>query len=288
MKRSRSLRVYTRSKKRRRISYGAKSTFTGRRRKYSAAKQMLRRKLRRSYNKLVVPRPMGLVRPARIMVKLPNVISDTLSFTVAGNAWSSDAVTLLPLRLRDIDSTVQTQPYPAEFVDWARLYSKYRVHGVKIYCQMSNVGGIADNKSFYSLTYAVPGNRTGATPSDPYTVADVNDVNAILQERHEVRKVYVNSSSEFQRGGARHNLGYWSIKKIQAENDIDPSQYEGAVNESGASVNDPAIKPIIIHKLVAADVNGMASDLTVEVRYFITFYVEMYGHRRDLSTTQGE
>lgn len=278
-KRSRSAVVYSRATKRRRLS---RTVATAKAR--GVLRRYTRRWRARKQIRSLVPRRMGFAQPPRIMVKMQNVLTD--SALVAVGSWQVNTHQFLPLRLRDPEITVQNQQYAANFLDYSRMYSTYRVHGFKVKVQILDWNNNG-NDGFYSCFYTYPGPTDQATPGDPYTLTSAMDVNGFLQERGIRRKFLIGTGAQ-KATTLWHDAGYWSIKKIQGERNLDPNEYEGTVDASGGVDADPLRKPILHHKMVTANTAGFRDAITPQVRYFITFYVEWYGRRRAIEGVRSE
>lgn len=254
---------------------------------------MLRRGVRkwrasRTNARAMMPRVLGLLQPARIMVKLKHCF--TAQLTMAANDNQSNITTLLPLRMRDVNAAIVTENFPEDFVNYARFYGAYMVNGVKVSAhliQPSDTPG--DN--VYSCFYSVPSN-TAATPADPYTLitgtAGTNAKNEFLTKKG-VRRQYVTGSGVMNTRSRFHKSGYWGTNRIQQlglTKNLENSS--GFVNADGSAAADPGFAPIIVHKLVAPDVGGHSGGgVTYSVRYWITFYCMWYQRRRDLAATIG-
>lgn len=279
-KRSRSAAVYSRASKRRRFNPSA----------HAKARGVVRRFVRR-YRKRksfgagrLTPTHLGLNQPARVMVKHKNCIST--KYTNTNLLFSTTIFVLQPNRLRDIVEASLNGPFPDNFVTMARIFKKYRVHAVKIHLQLDKLD-INNSQTQYLVSYTTPALTAGPVSTDPFVVDNVDKVNAFFQERG-IRKKYIsgNEATSFA-GQTRFNVGYFSIKRIQGERHLDPTDFEGEVSSVGAEISAPKHLPRIYIKAVSPNHDGWsATQSNITVRLFITFYTEWYARRREFEGTR--
>lgn len=281
-KRSRSAVVYSRAAKR------AKTASKGYLRTVRA-RNVLRKYVRRRQNqRAMIPRKLGLLQPARILVKLRHVMSRQMTFVATNNEAASPTV-FLPMRLRDINAATEAENYPEDFVNYARLYESYCVYAVKIsaWCYQASD---TPNDHFISVFYTVPAESAAA--QDPYPLAS----GAIDQKKDEflskkgVRKRLMMGSGVNHSRSQFHNGGYFSMERImQQKINYDMRAATGQVSQTGAKVADPIFAPTIFHKLVDPQVGGghAGGGATIQVRYTITSYCMFFNRRRDLGLTIG-
>lgn len=271
--------------KRRRTISG--STIARRARARSVLRRFVRRRRKSRQDLALIPRMLGVAQPAKIMVKMKNVITN--AGTEVAGGWESILNVISLNRLRDPETATANQTFPDNFVNYARMYEKYRVHGLKIACQFLNLDNNANN-GMYSCFYAVPAVNNTTEPTDPMTIASVTDANALLQERSIRRKFIAGSGFASEgRWAAFHKGGYFSVKRTQGTRALSADEYEGSVTAAGAAVTDPLRRPVIIHKLMSANTTGFKNGGEVrQVRYFLTYYVEWYGRRREFEGIRTE
>lgn len=294
-------RVSTRMPYSRRTGYGGtkrgRSTGYGgtskRRRTGWESKRSQRRRLARGkkrYSKRLAPLyrapRLGLGQPARIFVKHTNVMS--ISASNGLNAFSGTQCTFFPLNLRDIEfSRTASRPFPENSPDYARMYTNYRVHGVKIKAFFADLD-VNANRAFISCFYSVPGPNDGSTPADPFTINTALTADKFLQikqiRKHRIVGTGVNNDASM----TTHHAGYWAMKRIQSDTTMDAHVAEGEVDATMGAINDPELRPIIIHKTIAQDIGGWPAAKAYTIRYKITFYVEWFARRRSLEDTRTE
>ncbi len=226
---------------------------------------------------LYKPVRMGLNQPVRMFVTHTNVLSTTVSNT--SGQFSTLVKFFLPLRLRDFDAAVANERYPMNYTDYARMFSNYRVHGIKITAYFGDMDNDS-NDQFVSTYYSVPGPNDGTQPSDPYSVLSADTVNAIMQEKGLRKQLVIGNGANNKPGMTVHNSGYWSMKRIQSDLTHDAHISEGEVAVDGSAVSDPELKPLIIHKLIAMPNAGFGATHNFSIRYKITAYVEWFARRR--------
>lgn len=281
-KRSRSAVVY------RRVAKRAKTTAKGYLRTVRA-RNVLRKYVRRRANqRALIPRKLGLMQPPRILVKLRHVLSRTMMFAATNNEAASPTV-FLPMRLRDINTAIEPENYPEDFVNYARLYESYCVYAVKISAWLYQASD-TPNDHFVSVFYTVPSESAAA--ADPYPLASgANDLKKDeFMSKKGIRKKLMMGSGVSHSRSQFHNGGYFSMERImQQKINYDMRAATGQVTQTGAKVADPIFAPTIFHKLVDPQVGGghAGGGSTIQVRYTVTSYCMFFNRRRDLGVTIG-
>lgn len=271
--------------KRRRMAMASSARARGVLRKYV---RRWKSSKRRQSNFALIPRKLGFMQPPRIMVKLRHTFSKQFGITTGDN--QTDVTVMEPLRMRDINTAIATENYPEEFVNYARLYETYQVHGVKISAWLYNSSGQA-NDHYISMFYGVPSETL--LPSDPYTLLTGNQDRAKdeLLTKKGIRKKYFTGGSGVEHTRSHyHNAGYFGMERLtQAKLKYDFRNHSGQVNADGTAAGDPLYRPAIFHKLIAPDISGghTGGGATINCRYTITFYCVWSNRRRDLQSTIG-
>lgn len=280
-KRSRSAAPVRSVKKRR---YGVAS--------YARARNVLRKYVRRRRNAVMIPRKLGMMQPARILVKHKLVFTRTLTLT--NTQFVSTDSRFDMLRLRDVNAFTEDDNFPEEFVNYARLYQQYTVHGIKINAhifQSSNT----PNDWVYSVFYSAPDSADSTLAGDPYPQGSINTakrVEEMLMKKGIRRKFLTgNAINKPNKDAMWHGAGYWSTNRIvQNKVSFNRREHSGTVTAAGGGVSDPIRRPAIYHKLVVPTATvhegGTSSDYVVQ--YFVTFWVEWSNRRRDVGATIGD
>ena len=226
---------------------------------------------------------VGLNQMPRMFVKMQNCFHKSVSATATN--YQGLALSLDMLNLQDPDSGTASLPFAQNFKEYALLYEKYKVHGVKVTAYFNGLTN-NENDKFISTFYAEPPALDGSTPSDPYTLGSLNNVSSFLQQRGIRKKTILGSGANKSLSNTIHNGGYWSAKRIMTQG-LDTYESAGVVNSDGTAAADPEAKPTIYHKIVCP-VDGWATSDTYVVRYKVTFYVEWFSRRRFLEDTRTE
>lgn len=248
------------------------------------------RKLRRMYRKanrrrgkrnapMYRPVRMGRQQPVRMFAKHIVVINQTCQIN-AGD-FSQRVATFFPTQGNNVLRGVTGQRmYPANWEAYAAIYGTVRIHGIKIDAYLMNTSANA-NGGFISTFYSQPGPNGAAEASDPYVVANAITQQAFLQEKGIRKNRVLGTGTQKSSRNNVHKSGYWSVKRIQSENDLAAHETELEVNADGSSLSDPELKMAIFHKLVPEMVTGSAStENLIGVRYVITLYADWSARRR--------
>ncbi len=256
------------------------------RRRYNPKPLYRRRLTKKGYGRksrrnapLYRPVRLGHGQPVKALVKHSFNSNHVATFLI--NGFSVQSMVFTPMQGNNVMiGTAGTRPFPNNWVDMARQFSNVRVHGVKITAHFDDLEAGA-NDAFTSCFYSLPGPKDGTEPSasDPYDVTDKIEASQFLQEKQVRKKKFIGSGGN-KNWGVAHNSGYWSIKRIQSELNLDSNVTELVVAADGTAVDSPDVIPQIIHKLVATRDLGIASAESISIRYAVTLYCEWYARRR--------
>lgn len=263
-------------------------------RSYGAARSSKRRKRNAAkrkpsgYGSIV---NMRTVQPQAIFVKMQLSFTKLRQITALGATITGANIALNRLRDPDLDTDTSV-PYVSQFLDYARMYSRYKVYSMTMACQITSTvaaGVDPENNTFYSIAYSIPvDDGTGDPTVDPYTPATLRQINGVLQDKS-IRRKFIVPSAVDQRGGIQyHKTGNWSMKRIQRSPVYDSEDYCGYVNTTGGSHADPQQRPRVIHRLMREKLNSNESVVDIAIRYFLTFNVKWDMRRRDLATVLGD
>lgn len=220
----------------------------------------------------------------RIKTTMVNRISLSMSVSTGAGAVTSNApIAILPLRLRDPDGKSQGQCYPENFTEMSRLYSRYRVTGVKVFISVHGLTNTEDEK-FWLAVYTTTSKDGLVDPYRKSIVVDYEGVNAVLQHPGIRKKMITDSGTTGGRRNNSFNPGFYSISGIEEMRRIDmpDKDYSGAVQEGGGGSDDPAAAPVIWIRAFSPRSQGFAATRTYDVNVTLKFYCEWFDRRESL------
>lgn len=272
----------------------AKKKSRGRGRKiYKAKRKSIARTKKRMYkSSRAINHPRWYTPAApRVRTKHRNVIS--VKQDIGGGSsqlFRSAAQYLLPLRLRDPDSTVQNQPYPEKFIELCRLYSRYRVFGVRVRFVFHDIPSTQKSR-FWSTVFSTS-TKDGAF--DPYLSVTSRETRDSYIQNPMIRKKYmVGNGINNQPRVVVHNVGYFNIGNIEEMRriDMDDDEFSGHVNTDGTEISPPTRTPKIWYALCQPYYEpltgspGFDDAMTVSMRIELTFDCEWFDRRDVLTPT---
>lgn len=234
----------------------------------------LRRGIRK-HNAPLMRRPVsfGNIQPVRVRMRMINYISDNYQNDAISSTHSSDMCTFIINRLRDPQAVQSKQVFPENFVNMARMYKKYLVHGVKVTVYYAGIS-INENARFISIFY------TSAAPAPEYNATGDHEVNAILQEKNVRRRTLVGPTNGEMRH-VMHKAGYFACaRSIRDPNYYaNREDYAGVVGADGTVQSDPAISIYLHHQNLSTEQGGFPGADPMFLRYKLEFDVEWYDRR---------
>lgn len=259
-----------------------------RRRKGTTGRPPVVRKLRTGIarnNRALVARPVsfGNLQPTRVRTRHVNYLSSSVLLDDAQPFWA-DAESFQINVLRDPQVATENQVYPENFVNMARMYEKYLVHGVKITCYFNGQSN-NENDRFISIFYS---SDSGTVSYGPGTTVGVN---AVLQEKG-IRRWKLYDASHYTPGHNVQKAGTWGCARASKDPNYytERAQYAGEVAADGTVVADPVKKVYVHHQILSPQNGGFVGggDQTLFIRYKLEFDVEWYDRRLVVEATRTE